>query len=333
MAEKIENQIVVKSNYLIGASYKLTIQEMKIIFLLASMIEKGDDKFQLYKMKVKNFMKFTGVEGKDAYSRIKKITRKLKQRELIIKEPKTDRELQLSWLASADYLGNGYVELELSQKLKPYLIKLKNFFTKIELEMVVRFRSKYSIRIYELLKQYEKIGKREFEVDQLKNILGLDSKYQKYCNFKKKVILVAQKELAEKADIYFSFSEEKEARKVKKIIFHIKKNPPAQKLSFSEQESEKYFFSSDMKKICKEIGKKEDKNKFSPELFVKKALKERKHPEAIVLVLRRLNDYWEVVKENPWGYGQKVLDIESGNYHEREAIKEHKKLKNDFSIE
>jgi len=56
----------------------------------------------------------------------------MKSKELIIKEPEINRELQVNWLASADYL-DGVVKLELSQKLKPYFLRLKEFFTKCRL--------------------------------------------------------------------------------------------------------------------------------------------------------------------------------------------------------
>ena len=55
------NNLIVKSNYLIEASYKLTVQEVRVVLLLASMINKDDDKFKLYKVKVKDFIEFAGI--------------------------------------------------------------------------------------------------------------------------------------------------------------------------------------------------------------------------------------------------------------------------------
>lgn len=54
----------------------------------------------------------------------------------------------------------------------------------------------YSVRMYELLKQYEKIGKRWFKLEDLRLILGMNQgEYPLYANFKQKVILKAQRDL------------------------------------------------------------------------------------------------------------------------------------------
>jgi hypothetical protein len=76
--------------------------------------------------------------------------------------------------------------------------------------------------MYELLKQYESIGSRRVSVQYLKDFLSIESsKFTKYNDFKRFVILVTQKELEDKTDIYFSFSEIKQGRKIVEIIFTI----------------------------------------------------------------------------------------------------------------
>ena len=219
-----EKQLVVKSNCLVEASYKLTIQEQRIILLMASMVKPEDEDFQIYRIKIKDFLDLVGIKDQGKYPEIKKITRTLRSRELIIHKPGS--ELQIGWLSSAEYFdGKGYVELEFSPKLKPYLLKLKEFFTSYQLKNVIQLKSVYSIRIYELLKQYEKIGKRDMELDELRYILGIeDKKYPMYANLKQKILNPAQKELEEKTDLSFKFEELKEGRKVKAIRFLISKN-------------------------------------------------------------------------------------------------------------
>lgn len=60
------------------------------------------------------------------------------------------------------------------------------------------------------------------ENDPKGNIIKYD--YEEYSNFKKKVILVAQRELKQKTDIYFEFKEIKQGRKVVAIEFEIFEN-------------------------------------------------------------------------------------------------------------
>jgi plasmid replication initiation protein len=86
----------------------------------------------------------------------------------------------------------------------------------------MRLRSVYSIRIYELLKQYQRIGKITITIDGLRSMLGIEPKeYHLYGDFKRFVILVAHKEINEKTDISFEFREKKLGRKVNEIEFII----------------------------------------------------------------------------------------------------------------
>ena len=219
-------RLIVKSNFLVEASYRLSLQEARIILLLTSMIKKDDEDFFSYKINIKDFNNFIGIKSTGNYTRTKEITKKLRNRELIIKDPKQDRELQTGWLSSAEYFNKqGYVELEFSPKLKPYLLNLKEFFTKYQIENIIKLNSSYAIRTYELLKQYEKIGCREFKIEELKNKLDVkENIYKKYNDFKKRILLKSQKELKEKTDIYFEFEEIKTGRKITDIKFLIYKN-------------------------------------------------------------------------------------------------------------
>jgi plasmid replication initiation protein len=220
-----ENRLVVKSNDLIEASYKLTLQEARIVLLLASMINRDDDGFKLYQIKVKDFAKFIGVDkNKNIYKQLAQITEKLGKRTLSIK--KEGSILQMAWLASSEYFFNeGYVELEFSDKLKPYLLQLKDRFTKYQLSSVLELKSFYAIRLYELLKQWEKMKTRTVEVQELRLALGIpDNKYKQYGHFKNRVLNSARKEINNKTETYFDFTEIKRGLKVVMLKFEIQPN-------------------------------------------------------------------------------------------------------------
>jgi len=217
------NKLVIKSNSIIEAKYKLNLTEQKIILFLVSLIQKNDEVFKLWRIKISDLAEFLGMNSKSAYRELKNATFKMLDRKLRLKLE--NRELQLNWLASADYFNDkGFVELEISEKLKPFLLQLKENFTTYRLKEIISLKSVYSIRIYELLRQYTKIGKRYFEITELKEKLGIDNKYPNYADVKKIIILPAQKELESKTDIAFDFEEKKEVRKVVGITFIIKEN-------------------------------------------------------------------------------------------------------------
>jgi len=86
-------------------------------------------------------------------------------------------------------------------------------------------QSSYSIRIYELLKQYQKLSMREYYLEELRHVLQIDPGiYEKYNDFKKRVILQAQSEINALTDIKFSFEEIKEGKRVIGLRFNIYPN-------------------------------------------------------------------------------------------------------------
>ncbi|MCB2362166.1 replication initiation protein [Clostridium estertheticum] len=219
-----KNYIVTKSNNLINCNYDLSLQEQKIILTLASMVQPQDENFKPYIFKIKDFMKLLGIDNKSKYTEIPKITKELMQKVFEIK--KGNKVTQLAWLSSAEYeKGTGMVELEFSPKLKPYMLGLKEFYTSYKLDNVLSLKSKYSVRLYEILKSnlYRKYI--EIEVEDFKNMVGAKEKaYNIYNNFKNRILIRAQKELAEKTDINFTYQEIKTGRKITSIKFCISTN-------------------------------------------------------------------------------------------------------------
>lgn len=222
----MEHKLIRKSNFLIEASYKLSLVEQRIVMVLASMIKQEDDEFKKYLLNIKDFATLLDLKHKDGYSQLQLVTKKLLTRAFTIKM--ANGVLQIGWLSSAKYIdGEGVVELCFDPQLKPYLLQLKDRFTSYRLKNVIQLRSSFSIRIYELLKQYEKLGERTFLLKTLREYLGLEqSQYKLYGDFKRKIILVAQAELLEKTDLSFEFEEIKVSRRVGKIRFIIKSQIP-----------------------------------------------------------------------------------------------------------
>jgi len=123
----------------------------------------------------------------------------------------------------------GYVEFRIDPNLKPYLLQFKERFTRYKLKHVIRLSHSYSIRFYELLKQYESIGWRYFELNELMRILGIEpDAYKLYAHFKARVLNPVKEEFDTKyskgeLDFTFDFEEKKESRKVVGIRFDILK--------------------------------------------------------------------------------------------------------------
>jgi plasmid replication initiation protein len=222
------NNIVTKSNELIqsviSTKHKMTVEDLKIIELIASMVEPNDSQFKTYRVKVSDFMKVLGIKNKGKYSEIKERTALLQEKVFTIVTP--ERTIQTSWLSSAVYYDReGTVDLRFDPLLKDFFIELKEKFTSYRLKNTIGLKSKYSILIYNILKQYEKIGEIEFSISEIRNLVQLDEdKYKQFGDLKKRILLPAQQEITDKTDINFDFIECKPAnRKVTKIKFLINK--------------------------------------------------------------------------------------------------------------
>lgn len=219
-----EDLIVTKANKLVEASYRLNVSEQRVMALLVTQIHPDDEDFKPYRFKV-NDLEGLVADGdrkqQGLYSRVKALTRGLQEKVLQIQEP--SGLLQVSWLSAAQYFeGRGEVELEFSPRLKPYLLQLKERFTSYKLASIIKLRSRYSVRLYELLKQYEALGERSFELAELRKILGLNKQeYSAWKDFRVRVVDLAQRELPKRTDLAFSYTPRKKGRAVHWIDFKI----------------------------------------------------------------------------------------------------------------
>ncbi|MCL1557712.1 replication initiation protein [Niallia taxi] len=222
MGSKISaDNLITKSNQLIEAAYKLNEIEQKIILTLISLVQPNDKEFQSYTFTIKDFIKLIGGNSNTRYKELEEITRNMLAKIYEIRFE--ERLVQVQWLSQADYnYKKGTIELTLHKFLTPYLLELKKEFTSYHLKNVSKLKGHYSIRIYELLKQYERLQERTLTMEDLRHKLGATSIYPAYGNFKQRVILPSQKQINKKSDITFEFQEIKQGRAVKEIKFFIK---------------------------------------------------------------------------------------------------------------
>lgn len=233
---QIKNDYLVsKANNLICANYDLSVVEQKIILTLASMVQPEDEDFKVYSFNIKEFNNMLGIKGSSKYTELKTITRELKKKVFEIKEG--DDLLQLSWLGGVRYKNKlGIIDISLDLGLKPYLINLHNCFTQYKLQNILQLKSKYSIRLFEILKSQQwKNRSVIITIEDLKKMLGVTEKsYNLYTNFKQRVIDAAKKELEELTELIFDYEEIKTGRKITAIKFFIKKNENWQKSQAGE---------------------------------------------------------------------------------------------------
>lgn len=220
----VENGLVTRSNKLIEARYKLSLHEQKVIYSIISLIQPNEKSFNTFRFRISELAKFCGISPKNANRELEEVTRTLRSRVLTIKEGR--RTIQTGWINSAVY-DAGVIEFELDQKLKPYLLGLKDVFTSMKVSELMKFKSQYSGRVYELLFQQASFKERSFTVDEFKELLGLDVKeYSLFSNLKARIIEVAVKDINKNTPMKVTYETTKTGNKITSITFHMKIKPP-----------------------------------------------------------------------------------------------------------
>ncbi|CDH47546.1 hypothetical protein BN874_840009 [Candidatus Contendobacter odensis Run_B_J11] len=208
--------LVVQSNRLIEAKYRLSIEEQKIVKILISRIQKDDKDFQDYEFHVKDLAELLGMNYDNPYVVLRRITKNLITKPLEFENPEKNELLQAAWLSSARYrTGAGIVSLRFDPLLKPLLLELKSYFTKYELEKILQFRGQYSIRFFEFRKSFIGRNKHEviFTLKKLWEILGLKKdEYKIFRDFKNRALEPARLELLEKTGKSFTWEPIKQGR-------------------------------------------------------------------------------------------------------------------------
>jgi plasmid replication initiation protein len=229
--EKKQNitALVRQSNHLLNGrsegTDQLTLTQRNIILYMISKIKSTDDMFKLYEFTYDELNSFLKI-GDRNHKELEKIIDQLYSKKIKIREGKNWTNYR--WINQAKY-QDGIYYLNFDSGMEPFLLQLREYYTEYELRYILALASTTTQRIYELLKQYEKIGWRQWELEDLKADLGIPDTYRNYYEFKRWVVLPAQKLIGANTDICFTFDEIKTGRKVTALKFFIRPNKPDQK--------------------------------------------------------------------------------------------------------
>jgi len=114
---------------------------------------------------------------------------------------------------------HGCIRLRFSQDVLPFLSLLETQFTRYKLEVVGKMTSIYAVRLYELLIQWGSVGKREIEIEWLKQRFQIEDKYPAIKDLKKYVIDVAVAQINQHSDMNVTYTQRKTGRVVSHLIF------------------------------------------------------------------------------------------------------------------
>ncbi len=216
--EAENNKMVKQSNFLINARYGMSLLERRIYLKMVSMVKPDDKDFEDIVIDAGALIEELGLQKSSAYTEFRNATKKLMH---CVCEINNDKQIiQVALISSAIYLkGKALIILHFDPSIKPYLLNIKNQFTLFDLEEAFGIKSNHSLRVYELLKQYSSTGFRVISIEDLRFALNISKEqYPNHYDFKKRIILQAQKDL-EKTPMAFKFKELKSGKRVVNIEF------------------------------------------------------------------------------------------------------------------
>ncbi len=258
-----EELTIRKSNTLISGKYKTSILENKIMAIALTRIEikDGCPVAKLYPGEIRQLLgKKTDT---NIYKSLKRTAKLMTGHQIVIEDNKGNFSI-FTMVNNADYIDKQFV-ITFNKNMTPFVHQLKNNFTTYEVATLMKIEKAHSYRLYELLKKeiYRSdpainngVVIKEYGLSELKCTIGLantdeegvrraiadgkswddiyynvvkDKSFEVWYEFRRQVLDVAQKELAEKSDIVFEYEPLKygSGAKVRRIRFYIAKNEPS----------------------------------------------------------------------------------------------------------
>ena len=223
----LRDKQVVKANDLIQKSrFSLSLLQQKIVLYLISQISVFDTDFKLYEFDIREFCQVCGIDYDNGgnYAYLKEQIKEIRDKSLWIKLP-DGRETLLAWIEKPYINENsGKIQIRLDRDMMPFLLQLKANFTRYELIYTLHFKSKYSIRMYELVKSIHyhdlEAYEREYTIEELKRLLDAET-YTTYQHFREKVLDKAIEEINKYSDKSVSYQAIRTGRKIGVIKLRI----------------------------------------------------------------------------------------------------------------
>lgn len=226
--------LVVKSNSIIQkAIYDLSALDLKVLFRILQKIKPEQTNLEAIEFDIKEFCQLCGIDKYNGsnFSNIRDSIQNLKEKTVWI--PLTDSMSHpildkagkpviqtFSWINKAIiFTGEAKVMVYLDSALEKHLLNLTSLFTVLDVLYIFPMQSKYSIRLYELLRSYANIKLVNLSLSELHD--KTTQSYPNWNHFHQKIIKPALKEINLHTELIVNYKPKKTGRKITSIDFSI----------------------------------------------------------------------------------------------------------------
>ena len=241
-----EYQIIKSNDIVLKSRYDYTVNQQKAIAYICSMINPLS-KVQLeYEFDIPKFCKICGIDYNNGkvYENTRELLKSLIQKVMFITLP-DGTETSVNWVQKVwTNKRSGKAKIRLDNDMIPFLFELQSRFLSYGLLNILRMKSQYSIRLYEMLKAYHdwKCGKNSnttttlvIDIDELKHKFMVDNikSYQNFNLFKTRVLEISMSEINAFTDLEVNYEPIVKGRKVIQVKFSISNKASLQRITIS----------------------------------------------------------------------------------------------------
>lgn len=221
-------KLITQDNELIESCYRMDVNEKRLIMLGMSSVNPMSgypDPSKPFKFEV-TASQWEEVYGdQNAWRALKRTADKLLNRQITL-HPKTNVIEKLNWFDRVKYfIDEGRIEAQFTLSVQVRLAGMIEQFTTIDLFAVNKLRSFYSIRLYELLSQFESKEHRRMSVDDFRHSMDCVNINPQTKDLKRRILNPAIKELNKQSDMDCSVKDIKKGRLITHFDFTFKKKP------------------------------------------------------------------------------------------------------------
>lgn len=218
---------VVKDNALIDACFDLSLAEYRIL-LLAMVVAREQDPLSVFtpiEITGLDYAQQFDLDRSTAYESLSEASKTLLKRTYSYKDTYRGKEAisDVHWLTQATYVpSTGVVVLYFTHQTISLISRLEEHFTKYHIDQVSKFKSKYSIRLYEIvIKWLDNKKTQKYALDEFREKMGISNEYKQMSDFKINVLDKALKEINEHSDINLKYEQFKKGRVITDFQFKI----------------------------------------------------------------------------------------------------------------
>ena len=237
---------VTKANALIEASYRLSLNEMRVLLYGISLINPTKDELpKELKIDINRFSEFFGIDAHDRgfYSELKEaVAVRLWNREIGYADLERGSVSKERWLTHVTYCDSeAVIELSFNLRIGSLLQQLKGNFTKYYLEEIGEMKCVYSVCLFELCSmQLNRAEKPAVEfvipIEELRRRFALEDKYPRFSSLKSRVLEPARKEINKHSSLKIKYEAIKRGRTPREVQFFVeRKQEPGQKSQKSKR--------------------------------------------------------------------------------------------------